>query len=324
MRVAITGALSYTGRYLSKLLIDNGVTHITSFSRRTTPLTSHLLTPTDLSKITSKPLDWTSRKATSESLEGIDVLFCTYWIRFEVDGDTHEKAAARVGELFHAAKDAGVKKVVFSSHTRTSLTSPYTYIRGKALAEDHLRTLCSTSAMNYSIVRPCGIFGDTPGESILINNAAWVMRRTPLFLVAGGGGEIFQPVHVRDMSMLMYNLGTSTHTTSEELDACGPDAPTALELFRRLNGEVEGLGFVIASGLPTRVIGAMTKPIDWITCDVLLDTDDLDLLGSGLTRANNPDDELIKGRRSLFDWIGEVKGELGREYVSSIERYYKK
>lgn len=99
MRVAITGALSYTGRYLSKLLIDNGVTHITSFSRRTTPLTSHLLTPTDLSKITSKPLDWTSRKATSESLEGIDVLFCTYWIRFEVDGDTHEKGEVGGGVI---------------------------------------------------------------------------------------------------------------------------------------------------------------------------------------------------------------------------------
>jgi NADH dehydrogenase len=177
--------------------------------------------------------------------------------------------------------------------------------------------------MNYSIVRPCGIFGDKPVESILMNNAAWVMRRTPLFLLAGNGGEVFQPVHVRDMAKLMGDLGKSKDTTGEEMDACGPDAPTALELFRRLNGSVGGRGFVVPSGLPTRVIGAMTKPIDWLTGDVLLDTDDLDLLSSGLTTANEPSDPLIKGRRSLFQWIDEVKDELGQEYVSSIQRYYK-
>ena len=32
-------------------------------------------------------------------LKGVDVLFCTYWIRFERDGDTHEKAAERVREV---------------------------------------------------------------------------------------------------------------------------------------------------------------------------------------------------------------------------------
>ena len=68
----------------------------------------------------------------------------------------------------------------------------------------------------------------------------------------------------------------------------------------------------------------MTKPIDWLTGDVLLDVDDLDLLGSNITIADNPQDPRIKGRRSLFDWIKEVGPELGESYISSVERYYDK
>ncbi len=42
------------------------------------------------------------------------------------------------------------------------------------------------AGVSYAIARPCGIFGDTAKQSILMNNAAWVLRRSPLFLLAGG------------------------------------------------------------------------------------------------------------------------------------------
>ena len=60
--------------------------------------------------------------------------------------------------LIDCAKAAGVKKVVFSSHTQTSLDSPLGYIRGKAQVEHYLRH----SGLSYAIVKPCTIFGDTP------------------------------------------------------------------------------------------------------------------------------------------------------------------
>ena len=40
-----------------------------------------------------------------------------------------------------------------------------------------------------------------------MNNAAWVLRRSPLFLLAGDGSHRFQPVHVRDIAELMEELG---------------------------------------------------------------------------------------------------------------------
>ena len=57
----------------------------------------------------------------------------------------------------------------------------------------------------------------------------------------------------------------------------------------------------------------MTKPIDWLTGDVLLDGDDLDLLGSGLTVAEWPEDPRIAKRRSLLEWIRQNGKDLGTD-----------
>ncbi|CAE8715387.1 unnamed protein product [Polarella glacialis] len=138
------------------------------------------------------------------------------------------------------------------------------------------------------------------------------------------------------MAQLLYDLGRLTETDAgagdglgsrsrpnEEKDACGPDAPTSLELFKHLGRAVGARGAVLAPGfLPTRLITKLTKPIDWWTGDVLLDGDDLDLLGSGLTVAEDPDDLAIRSRRSLMSWIEQVAPTLGNEYVSSVRRYY--
>uniref|UniRef100_A0A7S2CH93 NAD-dependent epimerase/dehydratase domain-containing protein n=1 Tax=Octactis speculum TaxID=3111310 RepID=A0A7S2CH93_9STRA len=151
------------------------------------------------------------------------------------------------------------------------------------------------------------------------------MRRVPLFLLPNDGLERFQPIHVRDMAALMVELGQDSGSTNLERDACGPDAPTALELFRRLKQATGAPAHVMAPGfLRTRHVTFATQPINWLTGDVLLDTDDLDLMCSGLTTANNPSDPSIKNRRSLFDWLDEVGDTLGRTYVSSMDRYYKK
>ena len=74
--------------------------------------------------------------------------------------------------------------------------------------------------------------------------------------------------------------------------------------------------------LSTRAITALTKPIDWLMRDTLLDADDLDLLCSGLTRAEDAGDPRIAARRSLLAWLRDEGAALGRTYVSSRERYY--
>ena len=93
--------------------------------------------------------------------------------------------------------------------------------------------------------------GAPPGDPFVWNHGVspaatrildpWVLRRVPLFLVAGDGDHVFQPVHVRDAAALLEALGDPA-TTGEERDACGPDAPTSLELFGALRDAVGGHG----------------------------------------------------------------------------------
>eukprot|EP00930_Biecheleria_cincta_P074613 TRINITY_DN61823_c0_g1_i1.p1 TRINITY_DN61823_c0_g1~~TRINITY_DN61823_c0_g1_i1.p1 ORF type:complete len:337 (-),score=36.04 TRINITY_DN61823_c0_g1_i1:38-1018(-) len=323
-RVAVTGAFSYSGRYLSKLLLDAGHS-VVNLSSRARPIAASPLAPADVARVETRPLNFADDKCLGSSLEGCEVLWCTYWIRFARGGDTHDAAAERCSRLFEVARRAGVKRIVFTSHTQSREDSPYAYIAGKARAAAALR---ACGVPSYAIARPCGIFGDTAQESILMNNAAWVLKRTPLFLLAGDGTQRFQPIHVRDMAQLLFELGQPGATegaATEERDACGPDAPTAQELFSHLAQVTNSRALVAAPGfLSTRAVTTLTQPINWLTGDVLLDADDLDLLCSGLTVAENLTDASIQGRRSLMGWLMEVGPSLGEKYISSVGRYYYK
>jgi len=60
--------------------------------------------------------------------------------------------------LIDCARKAGVQKIIYTSHTQTSIDSPFPYISEKAKVEQHLRE----SGISYGIVKPCAIFGRTP------------------------------------------------------------------------------------------------------------------------------------------------------------------
>lgn len=325
-RVAITGAFSYTGRYLSKLALDAGC-NVINLSSRSVPIASTAagtLTAEQQAKVQTRPLSFESPRDVGLALEGCDVLFCTYWIRFALEGDSHAKAAERVAGLFELARAAGVRKVVFTSHTHSTEGSSFPYIAGKAQACTSLRSIAAPgSGMDYAIARPCGIFGETAAESILLNNAAWVLRRMPIFWLPGDGLQRFQPIHVWDMAELLWELGMSD-TVGEERDACGPDALSAKEFFGAIAKSVGSRSIISTTRLSARAITALTKPINKMTGDILLDVDELDFLCEGLCVAEDPADPAIARRRSLLSWLEGVGPELGKEYVSSLDRYYKR
>merc|ERR1719162_1315138 len=102
-----------------------------------------------------------------------------------------------------------------------------------------------------------------------------------MFLLPGDGSSRFQPIHVRDFAELLYELGglgaAGAGPEGQERDACGPDAPTSVELFSKLARAVNSRAIIAAPGmLSNKVVTKLTKPIDWYTGDVLLDDDDLE------------------------------------------------
>ena len=71
----------------------------------------------------------------AHSMEGVDTLYNTYWVRFNHRLFKHADAVRNTLTLFGAAKKAGVQRIVHVSITNPSDASPLEYFRGKAKLE---------------------------------------------------------------------------------------------------------------------------------------------------------------------------------------------
>ena len=81
---------------------------------------------------------WTSAipQGLVASLEGADILYNTYWVRFARGGITHDTAVENSRALLRAAVEARVRRVVHISITNATQDSPLPYFRGKAPGGD--------------------------------------------------------------------------------------------------------------------------------------------------------------------------------------------
>ena len=204
----VTGASGYTGRYIARRLLDRGAAVRTLTGRPERP--GHFG-----SRVEAHPYSFHDPGALTRSLEGVDTLFNTYWIRFAKGGLTHDVAARNSDTLFRAARAAGVRRVVHVSITNAALDSALPYFRGKALVERALKT----TGLSHAILKPAIIFGR---EDILLNNIAWLLRRFPVHPIVGSGEYRVQPVFVEDLADLAVRAADGKKTWSWK-----PSAPTS-------------------------------------------------------------------------------------------------
>ncbi len=155
---AVTGAFGYSGRYIATRLLTEGcsVITLTNSPARTNPFGG---------QVKALPLAFDQPDQMAAALAGVEVLYNTYWVRFNHATFTHEQAVKNTLVLFAAARRAGVRKIVHVSITNPSEDSPLEYFAGKAKLERALQE----SGMNHAILRPTVLFGR---EDILINNIA--------------------------------------------------------------------------------------------------------------------------------------------------------
>src|SRR6266850_2127364 len=210
MRIAVTGAFGYSGRYIANRLLQAGhnVITLTNSPKRSNPFGN---------KLQAFPLRFDQPDILARSLRNVDVLINTYWVRFDHKLFTHEQAVANTRTLFEAAKSAGVRRIVHVSITNPDIHSDLPYFRGKAELE---ATLISLGA-SYCILRPTVLFGK---EDVLINNIAWSLRHLPVFGVFGTGDYKLQPIYVDDLaSVAVEKAGNGRN---EVVNAIGPETFT--------------------------------------------------------------------------------------------------
>jgi len=161
MRIAVTGAFGYSGRYIARRLLAAGhsVITLTNSPQRKNPFGE---------AVVAHPFHFDEPGKLTESLRGVDGLINTYWVRFDHRLFTHDQAVANTKVMFNAAKEAGVRRIVHVSITNPDIDSDLPYFRGKAELEQALMDL----GLGYCILRPTVLFGKHPGAHVT-GNGTW-------------------------------------------------------------------------------------------------------------------------------------------------------
>lgn len=299
MKIAVTGAFSYSGKYITRRLLARGEEVIT--------LTGHPNRPDPFGgRVKAYPLNFDEASMTG-SLQGVEVLVNTYWVRFDKEQNTQPRAVENTRKLVNAAKAAGVRRMVHISITNPSASSPLPYFWGKAANEKAV----IDSGMGYAILRPTVLVGD---EDILINNIAYLLRRFPFFLLPGNGSYRLQPVYVDDVAALAVE--GVYRTDNYIVDAVGPDIFTFKEMVQLIGGKIGVKRLLVP--VPPRLALLAAQFISLFVKDVVLTPEEVDGLMAGLLVSKDPP----LGRTRLADWLEENKDKVGARYASELGRHY--
>jgi NADH dehydrogenase len=307
MKIAVTGAFSYSGKYITKRLLDCDEEVIT--------LTGHPDRPDPFGgKVKAYPLDFDPSMRSAQaplsltrSLQGVDVLVNTYWVRFDKDENTQPRAVENTRKLVNAAKAAGVKRIVHISIANPSADSHLPYYWGKAANEKAV----IESGLSYAILRPTVLIGK---EDILINNIAFLLRRFPFFLIPGDGSYGIQPVYVEDLADLAMEAVYSKD--NYVIDTVGPDSYTFKE-FVKLIGKKIGAQRPVISVSPRLALLA-AQFISLFVRDVVLTPEEVNGLMANLLVSKEP----ARGKTAFRDWLEANKSTVGTVYASEIKRHY--
>jgi len=294
----VTGAFGYSGKYITSRLLAKGQTvrTLTNSTGRENPFGG---------RVEAAPYHFDQPEALVESLRGAEVLYNTYWVRFNRAGFKHASAVRNTLTLFEAARQAGVKRVVHISITNPSEASSLEYFSGKARLE---RALID-SGLGYAILRPTVLFGK---EDILINNIAWLLRKLPVFGVFGDGQYELQPIYVDDLAELAVEQGQAGE--NKIIDAIGPETFSYRELVQMI-GSAIGKKRPIVSIPPWAgywagwIVGKLVQ-------DVVITREEIVGLMTGLLCTNSPP----AGQTKLSVWAAEHASLLGERYASELAR----
>ena len=295
----VTGAFGNTGSSIARLLTEGG--------RGVRTLTSHPPAGT-ATGIEVFDYAWDDQDRLVEAFSGVSCFYNTYWMRMGDGGGSYDLAVERCLQLIAAAEAAGVERIVHVSVAHPSLDSPYPYFRGKAKVERRLES----STVPATAVRPTLIFG---GDSVLINNLAWILRRLPVFAVSGRGHYRVRPVHVDDIARICVDAGQQFDPAPfEVIDAVGPDRPTYIEFVKQVRKITGGKARIVAA--PTPLVLAGGAVLGRLLRDDVINRDELVSTMEGLADTSGPS----SGTVSLTSWLEQNAETLGRSYMNERRR----
>ena len=300
MKIVITGATGYTGRCITKKLLNSksNITTLVSNISRSNPFGN---------KIHIELFDFEHPNKLAQKFKGVDIFFNTYYVRFNYKKISFDKAVKNTRLLINAAKKAGVKKVVHISVVNPSKNSKFSYFRGKALIEDIIKK----SGICYTILRPALLFGE---GDILINNIAWMLRHYNVFFIPGNGNYKIQPIFVEDLADMA--IKESKSKCNKVIDAIGPETFTYKQMVMMISKEIHSNSKIF--NINSYMALLASNMVGHLVNDIILTKSELWAMKANLLFVNNKPTAKTK----FSQWLKKNANKLGINYNSELKRNF--
>ena len=200
-KVLITGATGFTGKFVVQNFLDDPEFDVSLFVRDKEKA-GRLGFTEEKARIIEGSFEDTTSFAMACS--GQDILINIASLGFD-----HGESIIKVSEK------EGIKKAVFVSTTAifTKLNPASKQVRIAA------EKMIEESALDYVIVRPTMIFG-TPDDRNICRLIRFV-KKFPVVPIAGPGTYLMQPVFVKDLAEVIYNIVKSGKFTRKAYNVSG-------------------------------------------------------------------------------------------------------
>lgn len=243
MRVLMTGATGFIGRALAEALLREGhelVCAVREPARLQLGPGRWQALRADLATVPSR--DWWR-----PHLQGVDVVINAVGIIREQPGQAFDALHDRAPrELFHAAAEAGVPRVVQISALGADAQATSRYHLSKKAADDALRAL----PVGGTVVQPSLVYGTQGASAAMFNQ----MAAAPMLAMPQRGGMAVQPVHVDDVVagvLAVLREPPPTAGTSSTIAFVGPQPLAMRDYLRQLRRALGIAGPLPVLPLPT-------------------------------------------------------------------------
>ncbi len=227
MIVAITGGTGFLGSHLARTLVANG--HYAKVLARGINHRDPSIRKTPNAAFT--PIQLNDEKKLYAAFSGCDAVAHLVGINREVEkGDFQRVHVESTKTVIHAARRAGVKKIVLVSYLRARPRALSAYYKSKWDAEELIRA-CE---LDYTILKPGIIYGS--GDSMLssIKRTLDIIPGVAVFPAVGLMEKKMRPIAIEDMVRILIAALIEDRLSRQTIAVVGPEEITLSKVVQRV------------------------------------------------------------------------------------------
>jgi NADH dehydrogenase len=171
-----------------------------------------------------------------------------------------EVDAAGTERLVAAAREAGVRRLVYLSGAGAAPDAKRVWFRAKARAESAVRA----SGLPFTIIRPTWIYGP---RDVALNRFIGFARALPVVPLTNLGRQLMAPVFIDDVATLAADSLTDDAAIDQVFELGGPETMPMKEVVRRAISTA-GVSRPIMPG-PAPLLKLMAIPLSWLPNPIL-------------------------------------------------------